>query len=691
MRRLLNILLLTLAAVLPAGAQINTDQVLRIGQNTLYFEDYILSIQYFNQVIKAKPYLAEPYFFRAVAKINLDDFAGAEQDASLCLERNPFMIDAYQVRGVARQNQQKFAEAIADYEHGLSLNPENRIFLLNKGVCHLELEQWGKADTTLHQLLRYDAKNERGHLALAQMHLQMADTTQALAALDSSLAINRNSTMAYGMRASVYWNRQQFEQARSDLDSVIRLEPRNAGTLINRAYLNYKLDDYVGALADYDNAIALEPTNVMAIYDRAQLSAEVGEDYRAIADFSQVLALEPTNFLALYNRAQLYMRTRQFRNAVADYDEILKKYPRFESGYMSRAEAKRLMGDQRGSDRDNERAIAIFKSKGVKVSTFNPAELEARRAEKKFKEEQEAGKMRQPETEQEIIEKFDAILTVAPDNNIKPEYANRSRGHIQNSNTEVDPEPMFHLTYYSPLNKLNGKTAYMREVTEANETHLLPMTLGLSSARVVLSQDYTNERFASIDYYNGLMATSQPRAIDYLARAIDYMMVRDPEHALADAHKATQMNPDFVLAHLLMADAHYMQWENSTSTVNPLAVNKTVSNDEASAGAMMRNRDRMALLDSVAACLQQVLELSPRSPYAIYNMAGTRLLQGRLNEALQGYSQALALKPDLGEAYYNRGLVHLRLGQKAEGVADLSKAGELGILPSYNVIKRMNR
>ena len=31
-------------------AQINTDRVLTIGRNALYFEDYVLSIQYFNQV-----------------------------------------------------------------------------------------------------------------------------------------------------------------------------------------------------------------------------------------------------------------------------------------------------------------------------------------------------------------------------------------------------------------------------------------------------------------------------------------------------------------------------------------------------------------------------------------------------------------------------------------------------------------
>ena len=32
-----------------ASAQLNTDRVMNIGRNALYFEDYVLAIQYFNQ------------------------------------------------------------------------------------------------------------------------------------------------------------------------------------------------------------------------------------------------------------------------------------------------------------------------------------------------------------------------------------------------------------------------------------------------------------------------------------------------------------------------------------------------------------------------------------------------------------------------------------------------------------------
>ena len=108
------------------SAQINTDQVTRIGRNALYFEDYVLSIQYFNQVISAKPYLAQPYFFRGIAKYNLDDFKGAEADATIAIGHNPFITDAYELRGLARQNLGNVKGAVEDYDKILSMLPENR-------------------------------------------------------------------------------------------------------------------------------------------------------------------------------------------------------------------------------------------------------------------------------------------------------------------------------------------------------------------------------------------------------------------------------------------------------------------------------------------------------------------------------------------------------------------------------------
>ena len=88
-------------------AQYNTDHLVTIGRSALYFEDFVLSIRYFNQAISAKPYLYEPWFYRGVAKYHLDDFAGAEDDCTEAIQRNPYVVNSYELRGLSRIQQEK--------------------------------------------------------------------------------------------------------------------------------------------------------------------------------------------------------------------------------------------------------------------------------------------------------------------------------------------------------------------------------------------------------------------------------------------------------------------------------------------------------------------------------------------------------------------------------------------------------
>ena len=56
--------------------------------------------------------------------------------------------------------------------------------------------------------------------------------------------------------------------------------------------------------------------------------------------------------------------------------------------------------------------------------------------------------------------------------------------------------------------------------------------------------------------------------------------------------------------------------------------------------------------------------------------------------ALVDYDKAIELNPNFADAYFNRGLTNIFLGNNKKGIADLSKAGELGIYSAYNIIKR---
>ena len=81
--------------------------------------------------------------------------------------------------------------------------------------------------------------------------------------------------------------------------------------------------------------------------------------------------------------------------------------------------------------------------------------------------------------------------------------------------------------------------------------------------------------------------------------------------------------------------------------------------------------------------------MSPNNPYAIYNLAHRQAVVNDFENALTNYSRAIELNPHLGEAYFNRGLIYLQLGQREKAIDDLSKAGELGIMDSYSILKKI--
>ena len=132
-----------------ASAQYRVDRLITAGRSALYYEDFVLSIKYFNLAIGAKPYLYEPWYYRSVAKFNLDDYMGAESDASEAINLNPYINDIYDLRAICRIRQQRYDDAIADYNSAIRLEPRNRNYWFNRALCQMEAKNYDKAQLEL--------------------------------------------------------------------------------------------------------------------------------------------------------------------------------------------------------------------------------------------------------------------------------------------------------------------------------------------------------------------------------------------------------------------------------------------------------------------------------------------------------------------------------------------------------------
>lgn len=659
-----------------ANAQVNAEQVLSIGRNVLSMEDYMLSIQYFNQAIKAKPYLADPYLYRAIAKLSLDDYKGAEDDCNKAIELNKFKTEAYKVRGFARQCLGKDEIAINDYDIGLSHNPVDKYFLFYKAVAQTELKRFESADSTFSTLLRHFPKFEEGFAARGRLNLERGDTTAALNDLEAALKLSKSLINPYLMRAAIEWKRKEWDKAAEDMDAAIRLRPEVADLYVNRAFIRYNSDDFFGAMSDYNYALELEPDNTSALFNRALLRYEVKDLSRSEEDMTKVLEIDPANFHALYNRGLIRLEQDKNREALEDFTAISKKYPRFYPVYYAMAEAHRNMNDMRSAMQFAYKADDLVK-KYVKNPEKNPLDRPAIAAA----ETNDANRHNDSEeSEIEVMDKFNRLVTVSEAVETQLSYNEKIKGRVQDRNVQVEPEPMYALTLSETPITLKSVSNYFRELDELNRQRYISKQIFLNPGTPSAFDENDAQRlFTYADELKEHIASGKGRPIDYFALGITQTMLKNYPEAIANLDKVVEFDDKFTVAYMARAFAKFANTKSQ----------EKIKTDSSSKDGFLDRRASANSLQEVINDYDRALQLNPRLVYAWFNKGNIFYSAGDFTSALQCYTEAINIDPSFGEAYFNRGLSYLQSGNKSQAFSDLSKAGELGVLPSYNILKRM--
>ena len=667
-------------------SQVDTDRVMIIGKNALYFEDYVLAIQYFNQVISAKPYLAEPYYFRAVSKFMLDDFKGAEEDASECLTRNPYYTAAYQLRGAARQNQEKYDLAATDYQRSLEFFPEDRLTLVNMGIVNVEMEQYDIAEKFFDVLLRRFPDYTPGYLSRANMYLVMEDTTNAMTDLNKAIEIDPYTSHAFSARGLLYFQQQEYNMALADLDEAIRLDPYIEGNFINRGLIKYYLNDLRGAMADYDRVVEMDENNVIARFNRGLLRAQVADNNRAIRDFDKVIELQPDNNIAYLNRAILNSEIGNSAGAIEDLDLVLESHPDFFSGYYMRSQLKRQLNDLQGAERDYN----IARNLEARAHTLATTDSQISTTEGEPSERKETR-----EQSDQDIGKFNLLVTAGNEKTEDSKYQRQSRGRVQNIKAPIELEPKFVLTYYERDFDVRRPVYYSEIMERANSALSLSWILKVTNNESPLNEMQIQSHFRSIRNYSGMIEDDQDNISLYYGRGMDFMHVQDYESALKDMDRVIELNPNLLLGHFARAiiRTKQLEYDYQLSGESEFTDNRktgiTLPDNISGTTKLPEISIKSIHYEEILREYEKIIKIDPTFIYAYYNRAEIFSIEKDIRAAISDYNKAIELEPQFAEAYFNRGIAKLSIGETSAGLDDLRKAGELGIVQSYSIIKRM--
>ena len=648
-----------LLAPLFGFAQLNTDRVMEIGRNALYFEDYVLSIQYFNKVVDAKPFLHEPYFFRGLAKFYLDDFVGAQEDLTLAINRNPYIARSWQLRGLCRANLDSLALAEQDIRTAIKYDPQNINMWQNLAGILMQAGEWERAAGVVDSLLLFAPRNSAAYIIRTQVSMHLQDTLTALSMAGKAVSYDKYSSNVYDARAMVHYAMGAYEEAEADMDKSIDLLPSRSNSYASRGLIRYHREDLRGALSDFDMAVYADSTSLTAHYNRGLLLMEFGDNNKAIKDFDMVLGIDPDNTLARFNRALLRSSVGDYKGAVDDLTAVIEAYPNFEQAYSCRADALRKQGKISAAKADEEwlfnRRQQIYFNGIASVQQNYSADADSVRIRS-----------------DENVRNYNKMIVPA-DANVK-QYTAEARGKVQNRNTYVELEPLFVLTFYNDDNS-GSEHGYSSLVEELNAARTGERPLLLTNKERALTGSEANYHFTHINEVSKNITDSNDDAAARCERALDYYLVQDLEAAIADVNVALQGS----------GDAWYLYFMRAYMRYKLLGLNKANAAD-----AMPKQEQAIADIEYrlVKEDFDKAVQLQPEFIEGYFNRANVSVKLKDYKSAIVDYTTAISLNDRFAQAYYNRGLAKIYTGNTEGGVADLSKAGELGMYQAYSVIKR---
>lgn len=635
-----------------AEAQLNTQNIFDKGRSAIYFDDYTEAITKFNDIIRVKPYLPEPYFFRGLAKSHLEDFNGALVDYTKALELNPNYTFAYLYRGIAKARLNDYMGSLSDFERALEFKPNNADIYFSKANSLAAIKKFKEADKCYSKAIQIDPELMGAYLNRSIVRDNLNDIDGAIADCNKAVQLNNFSADAFGNRGYLKYKKKDYEEAIKDYDRALKLEPENTRVMMIRGIANYDNKNPRAALEDYNKVLDLDPNNAHCYYNRALLKSEIGDYNSAIEDFNNVLEMNPDNMLIYFNRGFVKMDIGDLEGAADDYSTAIRIYPDFAKAYLARASVKRQMDDITGSLKDRHQALQIID---------------------RYKKMKNEGAM---SAFVDTTENFQRLIDLNSRESFTEDII---KGRVQDKYVTIQLENNFHITHLSLDTLRAGKVQYYdQSIMNYNQSQNYNPAFTINNKQYRYPKKILDKQ---IEGANKDIKNNSSKA--YFHRGTYHLLDKKYNKAIEDFSQAIGEDRNFGFAYFNRANAlaamtDYIQniGQNEKSVIN---LNSDSKEQESNMVVDYGN----AISDYTKA-----IQLDPSFLFSIFNRGNAYAKSKQFKKAIADYDWVLQLDPNFTEAYYNRGLIYLFLDQKDLAYEDLSKAGELGLLDAYNVIKR---
>lgn len=672
MRRVLSVLTGLLCFVQIASAQYDKDVFMFRGRNALADGKYARAIENFNILAKLDTSDYWTFFFRGIAKYNLGDIRGAQQDFDTSVRLDPVFTNGYHYRAITLSRFGKYDEALEDFQRAIDLRPGFIGLYFSRGVTYFLAQRFEDAVSDFDRYIRKEPKDPAAFLNRGASYLFLGDSLKAMNDYNKAIKLDRFEPEGFIRRGRLYAAQGKYQKAISDMDMAISLDTTNTFAYFNRAIMQYDQQDYNAAMKDLNRVLADEPGNALTLYNRSLILAQVGDFESALADMDRVININPNNVLAYYNRASYFVQMERWVDALEDYDKAIELYPDFAKAYMNRSFVENMLGMNKESKND-------YKTAQKKVAEYRAANASA---EGSFAD---------------TTKKYSSLLDLDADF-AKKDFDNEL---LQHRDIDIRLKPLY--KFRLAAKKENANYALKNRY----ENLLMSKFVNDSSVPMIISNTDTIpgfelngrlERILSGDSSYGAGRASLPESEISFVKGLYELQNKQYSQALNYFDLAVKQAPDDV-AKERYADFYrafyYMnrgvlraEMIDFIASIQSNVQTLTMDDRGATRARVSDHVDHTYDYSEAIEDMEMAASLVPDFPYFYFNLGNLYCLSSQLVNSIENYDKAVRIWPQMGDAYFNRGLVLIYLKDKEKGCIDLSKAGELGVADSYTVISK---
>ena len=652
------IISLFLLCELDLFSQLNHKHFITMGRIELSEENYSDAIFNFNKAIIAKPKDFEGYFLRGIAKYSLNDYIGSVEDFNKTIEIHPLYVRAYHYRGIANDRLGNYADAKNDYSKAITLDPYDAELHIAMGSTLLHLNEFEEAVASFDTAIIINPNNAYAYInrGIAKRYLDRLD--DAIDDLNKAVYYDFFNTEALVRRGIIQMEREHYQDALLDFNNALKLDNDNPIIFFNRgtAYLN--IGDTISALNDYEKVNNLDERNALTYFNRALIYGQLEENDIALALFDKVIEINPQNIYGYFNRGILYYKMNKLDEAENDFTKVIELFPDFIDAWVNRSVIRYEKGDLKGAEADQLKSKEI-----INIISSNEKNIDS---------------IYNSYTSKSID--YNKIIAFDSD------FTNGDKGGKLSQFSTIDIKPFdnyivgiieFNSKEKNKNEKHNFIDATLSQINENKDLNGLKLTYTL--------KDFSNNDYQSV-LNDSIVNIVKDKDLKTFLTALMNYEIHNFQHAENNFNSLKDNNIYSVYANInissLQKDKSELTLANQSYN-DPVSITTKKSTEKRNIEIPVKPDYRQSLNT-----LTELTKKHKTNPFVWYNLGNVYLQMQEFQKAIDSYSAAIKYEKNLAEAYYNRGLTLLFLGEKELANNDLSKAGELGITEAYAVIKR---